>query len=228
MGVLDRKVAIVTGAGQGIGRGIALALAKEGAAVAVAGRTEAKLLATASEIHELGGRAIHVACDLATRGACNDVVDATIAAFGAVDVLVNNAASTTVVPFEEITDAHIESDLVALRASIYLMQACFPHMRDRGGKIINFGSGAGTAGAALQGSYAAAKEAIRGMSKVAAREWGPYRINVNTVCPGAVTPMSEAAGRAKGRSHEEWAASPARRWRPSRLRHVKRADGRGR
>jgi NAD(P)-dependent dehydrogenase (short-subunit alcohol dehydrogenase family) len=207
VGVLDGKVAIVTGAGQGIGRGVALAFVKEGAAVAVVGRTEDKVVRTVRELTALGGRAISVARDVSTREACNESVTAALDAFGGVDILVNNAASTTPVAFEDITDENITSDFgSSLFATIYFMQACFPHMRDKGGKIINFGSGAGTSGSPMHGAYAAAKEGIRGLSKVAAHEWGRYGINVNVVCPGALTPMSEAAGKLKGRTHEEWAA----------------------
>jgi NAD(P)-dependent dehydrogenase (short-subunit alcohol dehydrogenase family) len=214
--VLGGRVAIITGAGQGIGQGIALAFAKEGAALALVGRTESKLRDTASQVDAYDCKALVVPADLSDRTACDEVVSATVAHFGTVDVLVNNAASTRPLPLIDITDEDLESDLISLRATLSLMQACFPYLRRPegvpndgrvvNGKIINFGSGAGTQGSPLHATYAAAKEGIRGLSKVAANEWGPLGINVNVVCPAALTPMAREAWKVKGRTEEEWAS----------------------
>src|SRR3954468_9653564 len=116
-GVLEGRIAIVTGAGQGIGQGIARAFAKEGALLAIVGRTESKLHETAAQIGGAADGVLVLARDLSSRGACNEVAAATVRAFGTVDILVNNAASTSPVPLMEITDEQFESDLVALRAT---------------------------------------------------------------------------------------------------------------
>ena len=190
MGKLDGKIAIVTGAGQGIGRGIALALAKEGTAVVVTGRTYEKCLRTADEIKALGGRALPVACDVGRREQVNAAVAATVKEFGTVDILVNSAqAKRDNVAFEDTTDDDMALALESgLLGTFYFMQACFPYFKEHGGKIINFGSAAGTEGATGWTAYAAAKEGIRAITRVAAREWGKYKINVNAICPLANSP----------------------------------------
>jgi NAD(P)-dependent dehydrogenase (short-subunit alcohol dehydrogenase family) len=191
MGRLDGKIAIVTGAGQGVGRGIALALAKEGAAISVAEldpRTSADAVA---EIEALGAQVIDAPCDVADAGAVRSVVAATVAALGGVDILVNNAHLTQGIdrPFIELSRDDMRRQFeVGVLGAFEFMQACFPHMRSRRGKVINLASGAGFFGMEGFASYAAAKEAIRGMSRVAAREWGPLGINVNVICPSVLSP----------------------------------------
>lgn len=190
MGILEGKVAIVTGGGQGVGRGVALALAKEGASVVIPDIDFAAATSTADEIKAFGGKALPVACDVSTREACDAAVAATIREFGTVNILVNNAqAARPGVPIEEETD---EGWFMTFRsgvdATFYFMQACFPYMKEKGGKIINFGSTAGINGLKGMASYAATKEAIRGLSRVAANEWGKYNINVNVILPWANAP----------------------------------------
>jgi len=190
MGKLDGKIAIVTGAGQGVGRGIALALAREGATVIVVGRTLEKCVRTSDEIKSLGGKAKAMACDTSQRDQVNEVVAATVEAFGTIDILVNNAqVARTGIPFEHVTD-----DDMALAfgsgfyGTFYFMQACFPYLKLRGGKVINFGSASATKGNAGFTAYAAAKEGIRALTRVAAREWAKLGITVNTICPLANSP----------------------------------------
>ncbi len=194
MGKLDGKTAIVTGAGQGVGRGIALALAKEGAAVVVTGRTTDKCLRTADEIKALGGRALPVTCDVRRRDQVQATVAAAVKEFGTIDILVNSAQDKRDnVLFEDTTDDDMALALESgLLATFYFMQACFPHLKERGGKIINLGSAAGTEGAAGWTAYAAAKEGIRAITRVAAREWGKHNINVNAICPLANSPNFQA------------------------------------
>ena len=190
MGKLDNKIAIVTGAGQGVGRGIALAISKEGAAVVIAELNKDAADRTVEEIKALGGRALAVACNVRKKDEVYAAVAATIKAFGTVDILINNAqALHPNVLLEDTTDDDMalayESGVMA---TFHFMQACFPHFKEHGGKVINFGSGAGTEGQIGYASYGSNKEAIRGLSRVAAHEWGKYKINVNVICPEASSP----------------------------------------
>jgi 2-hydroxycyclohexanecarboxyl-CoA dehydrogenase len=186
MGRLTGKIAIVTGASQGIGRGIALALAKEGAAIVAAARTAVKLNTVAREIEESGAPALAVPCDVADRTAVFSLIDDAVKAFGRIDILVNNAQGKT--PNRRLQDVPPEDAELAWSTgpmgTLHCMQAAFPYLSERGGSIVNFGSNTG--------AYATAKEAIRGLSKVAAREWGRFGIRVNVVCPFAGSPSAVA------------------------------------
>ena len=192
-GRLDGRVALVTGAGQGIGRGVALALAKEGAAVSLAGRTLSKCEAVAAEIAALGGRALPVACDVSVREQVDAAVAATVSAFGGIDILVNNAQSSVQAKLEDTTDEDIElAWRTGAMATFYAMQSAFPHLRASGrGSIVNFGSSTAIEGNVAFGAYAMAKEAIRGLSRVASREWGQFGIRVNVIVPNALSPASQ-------------------------------------
>ena len=190
---LDDKVAIVTGAGQGVGRGIALALATAGARVVVAGRTFDKVEGVAKEIADRGGTALPVRCDVTVRSEVDELVASAVNAYGTVDILVNNAQSSSQSRLENVTDEDLERNFGSGPiASLWCMQACLPHLKARGGTIINLGSSTGVLGDPGFGAYAMAKEAIRGLTKVAAREWGRYGITVNVICPAAASPASEA------------------------------------
>jgi len=189
---LAGKVAFVTGAGQGIGRGIALALAGEGAAVALVGRTTAKVDAVAGEIADRGGEAIALGCDVTDRDAVFATVAATVDRFGRLDVIVNNAQSLA--PNSRLEDVTPDDAILCWSsgpmATMHCMQAAFPHLRERGGSIVNFGSNTAIEGAQFFGAYAMAKEGIRGLSRVAAREWGRFGIRVNVICPFADSPAA--------------------------------------
>jgi NAD(P)-dependent dehydrogenase (short-subunit alcohol dehydrogenase family) len=194
MGRLAGKSALVTGASQGIGRGIALALAKEGAAVAVAARTAAKLDAVAKEIEGTGAQALAVPCDVADRAAVFTMIDHVVSTFGRLDVLINNAQG--VPPNRRLQDVPVEDPELAWStgpmATFHCMQAAFPHLSERGGSVVNFGSNTAVEGSPLFGAYAMAKEGIRGLSKVAAREWGRFGIRVNVICPFGDSPAALA------------------------------------
>jgi NAD(P)-dependent dehydrogenase (short-subunit alcohol dehydrogenase family) len=184
---LDGKVAIVTGGGRGIGRGIALALAKQGARVAILERDADTGSRTVDEIRSLGADAIARTGSVRERTDCEAIVAAAVEQFGGVDVLVNNAQQVPVGPLDHCTDDDMytawESGALA---AFRLMQLCHPLMKERGGGVIvNLGSGAGTEGLAGLGAYAVAKEGIRALTKVAMLEWGADNIRVNTICPWA-------------------------------------------
>ncbi len=207
MGFLQGKTAIITGGGiaklkdgapGSIGYGIARAYAKEGANLVGTGRNVAKLEGAKKELEaEFGVRVLAVQADIAA-GADNKttvqrVVDEAMAAFGRIDVLVNNAqASASGVTLADHTPEQFDLAIYSgLYAAFYYMQACYPHLKETKGSVINFASGAGLFGNYGQCAYAAAKEGIRGMSRVAATEWGPDGINVNVVCPLAWTAALE-------------------------------------
>jgi NAD(P)-dependent dehydrogenase (short-subunit alcohol dehydrogenase family) len=198
MGQLDGKVAIVTGAGQGIGRGSALALAKEGASVVLADVQGAACQRTAGEIAAVGAQAVPVTCDVSQRDQVKAVVAAAVKKFGTVNVMVNVAqAMRNDVPFQDTTDEDMKLALgTGLMGTFYFMQECFPYMKQHGGKIINFASAAGLEGHNNWTAYAAAKEGIRALTRVACHEWGQYKINVNVICPMAGSPHMVEWGKA--------------------------------
>lgn len=207
MGHLNGKTAIITGGGRAvlkdgscgsIGYGIATAYAKEGANLVITGRNMQKLLDAKEELERLYGvQVLPVQADVAA-GADNEavvqnVIDQAIEKFGEIHVLINNAqASASGVSLAEKTTKQFDLAIYSgLYATFYYMKACYPHLKKTKGTVINFASGAGLFGNFGQSSYAAAKEGIRGMSRVAATEWGADGINVNVVCPLAWTAQLE-------------------------------------
>lgn len=211
MNILEGKVAVITGAGQGIGQGVALAFAKEGAKTVIAEINPETASAVADEIHQLGKSALPVVCDVGDEDQVKKMVASAVDEFGPIDILVNNAQSWT-----GRTAYHLGSPIESLpeewwdlafqsgvKATWYCCKAVFPHMKDRGGKIINFASYMGIVGWEGSVDYNANKEAIRGFSRTAAREWGKYKINVNVICPAAITPAMIAFGMASPDKVEE-------------------------
>jgi len=188
---LESKIAIVTGAGQGIGQGIALALAKEGASIVVAGRTAEKLNTTAREIETVGGRALPILADVTEATDIQRIVACTLDTFGGIDILVNNAQVAplgTLLTVEE--SAFMAGFASGPLATFRLMRAVHPHMKARGGgSIINFATSAAQRwDMSGYGAYAAVKQAIRALTRAAAAEWGPDGIRVNTLAPHALSP----------------------------------------
>lgn len=182
MGVLDSRVAIVTGGARGVGRGIALALAKEGAQVAIADLLPANDVVAAIDA-VAPGCAFAAGCDIRVSANVDAFVADVAERWGTVDILVNNAIATAIGPLEEVTDADL--DLVFRTgpiASAYFMRACFPYLRN-GGRVINLRSGTEQQGLAGYASYVAAKAAVGGLTRAAAREWGRHGINVNAIVP---------------------------------------------
>jgi NAD(P)-dependent dehydrogenase (short-subunit alcohol dehydrogenase family) len=192
-GTLQGRVAIVTGAGQGSGRGCALALAAEGAAVTLVGRTVSKLEGVAAEIRGSGGCAQVTSCDVTQPDQIDRAVESTVAEFGGVHILVNAAqspilrSSSLLETPPEMTEQLWQS---GPRATLDFMRACHPHLRG-GGSIINFGTGA-QFGPGNYGVYAAAKAAIGMLTRAAAEEWGPDGIRANLLVPFADSPAADA------------------------------------
>ena len=184
MSRLQGRIAIVTGAGQGIGEGIARAFAKEGAAVVVAEINEATGRGTADELEAAGATALFVHTDVSQKASVESLVAGTLEAFGRVDILVNNAQGLTQLGrVEHKRDADFEKSLGSgLYATLWGMQAVYPGMRDAGGgRIINLASLNGINAHKYSVDYNAAKEAIRALSRTAAAEWGRHGITVNVI-----------------------------------------------
>lgn len=207
MGFFTGKTVLITGGGRAvlqdgscgsIGYGIATAYAKEGANLVITGRNVKKLEDAKAELESRYG--IQVLCVQAdvNAGADNEsvvqkVVKETVDTFGGIQVLINNAqASASGVPLVENTTEQFDLAMYSgLYATFYYMKACHPYLVESRGSVINFASGAGLFGNYGQSSYAAAKEGIRGLSRVAASEWGKEGINVNVICPLAWTAQLE-------------------------------------
>jgi NAD(P)-dependent dehydrogenase (short-subunit alcohol dehydrogenase family) len=186
---LDGQVALVSGAGRGIGRGCALALADAGAEVIALSRTEAELLTLAREIEAAGGRARALVCDVTDTAA----VRAAIAGLERLDVLLNNAGSNQPQPFLEVEEAVLDR-LLALnvKAAFVVAQAAARVMaRSGGGAIVNMSSQMGHVGGPKRTVYCATKHAIEGLTKAMAVDLAPYNIRVNAVAPTFVeTPLT--------------------------------------
>jgi NAD(P)-dependent dehydrogenase (short-subunit alcohol dehydrogenase family) len=186
---LESKVAIVTGAGQGIGRGVALALAGEGAKVALVGRTKGKLDTVVGEIGQRGGEALAIVGDVEHRDQVDAAVDATVAEWGRLDIVVNNAQTLAYNSLRRLTEDDLESMWQSGPMGTFrLLQASFEHLRAAKGCVVNMGSGSSILPRPAMGGYAMAKEAIRVLTRAAAVEWGRHGIRVNAVCPLADTP----------------------------------------
>lgn len=207
MGFLKGKTAIITGAGRAvlsdgrcgsIGYGIATAYAKEGANLVITGRNEEKLRAAKEELESLYNiKVLTVQADVSASAdnekVVANVIEQTINTFGRIDVLINNAQASAsgVTLVDHTTDQFNLAMYSGLYAAFYYMQACYPHLVKTKGAVINFASGAGLFGNYGQCAYAAAKEGIRGLTRVAATEWAKDGVNVNIICPLAWTAQLE-------------------------------------
>lgn len=187
---LKDKVVIITGGGRGIGFGLSTAFAKAGAKLVITGRTEATLLSAKEKLEAAHGcEVLCVTADGADEGAIQNVIDKTVERFGKIDAVINNAQASA---SGKMLIDHTKEDLdLAIYSGIYAtffyMQKAFPYLKETKGCVVNFASGAGLFGRIAQSSYAAAKEGIRGLSRVAATEWAPYGVRVNVICPLAMT-----------------------------------------
>ena len=187
---LENNVTLITGGGKGIGYGLAQAFAAEGSDLVITGRTESRLIEAKERLEEnFGIRVLPIVADGADEEAIRKVVARTIEVFGKINTLVNNAqVSRSGLPLVDHTREDLDMAIHSgLYAAFFYMRECFPYLKETKGSVINFASGAGLFGKLGQASYAAAKEGIRGMSRVAASEWGPDGVRVNVVCPLAMT-----------------------------------------
>lgn len=219
MGFLKGKTAIITGAGRAvlsdgrcgsIGYGIAVAYAKEGADLVITGRNMKKLEDAKEELERLYGVKVLIVQADVNAGADNEAVVANVVKqamdiFGRIDVLINNAqASASGVTLTDHTTEQFDLAIYSgLYAAFYYMKACFPYLKETKGTVINFASGAGLFGNFGQCAYAAAKEGIRGLTRVAATEWAKDGVNVNIICPLAWTAQLEQFEKAYPQAFKE-------------------------
>jgi NAD(P)-dependent dehydrogenase (short-subunit alcohol dehydrogenase family) len=186
---LEGKVVILTGVSAGLGKQLAVVLAREGAKLAICARRMDKLTVTADLCKEEGAEVLALPCDVSKYEDLKNLVDKTVERFGTVDVLINNAN------FEADRMPFMDQDInmldTALHTGVYahwhLMKLCYPYLKGKSSSIINFTSGMYQVGLELYASYAADKGAIRALSMVVAREWGLDGIRVNTISPVAIT-----------------------------------------
>jgi len=216
MGVLSGLSGIVTGGGDGIGRGIGIALGREGMSLAIVDRDGAMAARTVAELEQLGVEAVAVVGDVSDPNLADRTVAIATERFGRVDALINGAqAMRSGLPFQDHADADFDLAIsTGLWGAFRFMRACYPALAVRGGSIVNIVSSAGTHGLPGFAGYAAAKEGMRGLTKVAANEWGPVEIRVNAISPQATSAASE----------EYFAAHPDRRAAKLAQRPIKR-DG---
>ena len=207
MGYFHNKTVIITGGGRAvledgapgsIGYGIAIAFAKEGANLVLTGRNAQKLNGAKEELEKTYGiRVLPIPADIAAgednAATAKMVVEKAVAEFGAIHALINAAqASASGVTLENHTTEQFDLAIYSgLYGAFHYMQAAYPYLKKQGGSVINFASGAGLFGNYGQSAYAAAKEGIRGLSRVAATEWAKDGINVNIICPLAWTAQLE-------------------------------------
>jgi len=192
--------------------------------VVVASRSQGSIDETVSAIRSSGGEALGLQVDVGDRASVFDMVEKSVAAFGGLDVLVNNAqsfgspkapaGSPVFQPLETYDEDDWEHTLrTGLTATLWGMKAAFPHMKERGGQIINFASAAGLRGVEGMAAYNCTKEAIRALTRTGAREWGKYNIRVNVICPTIKTAtLGDWAEQFPEHAEQLLAQTPLRRW----------------
>jgi NAD(P)-dependent dehydrogenase (short-subunit alcohol dehydrogenase family) len=211
---LEGKVALITGGASGIGRATAQLFAREGAAVAVVDVDDASARAVARAILDAGGQAIAVGCDVSQAGDCRRAVDATVEAFGGLDILFNNAG---IIRRADVVETALEEwdRVMAVNVkSVFLMSKyAVPVMAARGGgAIVNTGSGWGLVGGRNAASYCASKAAVVNLTRAMALDHGPQGIRVNCVCPGDTdTGMLHSEAQQLGAAEAQFLAEAADR-----------------
>lgn len=214
---LNHGAALVTGAGRGIGRAIAIRLARNGADVCIAARTEADLDHTAELVRAAGGRALRVRCDITDDVQTQALIARTVDEFGGLSILVNNVGGAhRIEPLDRLTirDFELGTDL-NYRSVFRVMQQASPHLLDAapGAAVVNIVSIAAHRGLAGMGYYSAAKAAVVALTRATAREWGPRGVRVNAVAPGWIeTDLSQPLLQQEEFSVRTLADIPLGRW----------------
>lgn len=183
---LQDNVTIITGGGQGIGYGLAQAFAEAGSDLVITGRTLSKLEKAKENLEkDYGIKVLPIVADGSKEEEVKKAIDDTVKTFGKLNTVINNAQnSASGVSLVDHTEADFDKAIYSgLYAAFFYMKHAFPYLKESKGSVINFATGAGLFGKPGQSSYAAAKEGIRGMSRVAATEWGEFGVRVNVVCP---------------------------------------------
>lgn len=185
---LKGKVAIITGGSDGIGKASALAMAREGARVAIVARTQDKLDAASAEIRAAGGDVIAISCDVMDEAKVKTAVAQVVAKWGGVDILVNNAGTSAARKFEDVSDEVWETDLgIKVYGAVYCSRAAIPYMKAAGGgRIINITTGGGKAPGASSLPTSMARAAGIALTKAMSRDYAGDNILVNTVCIGLI------------------------------------------
>lgn len=195
MNRLKGKVALVTGSTQGLGEGIARKFAAEGAQLVIHGRSEDKGRRVAAELEAMGAAAVFIRADIGNKAQCRELIEKAAGHYGRLDILVNNAQSVpSLQEAENYEDSKLDEALSSgLYASLWAGQAALPWFRKAGGgRIVNFASINGVFGSKFGVAYNATKEAVRGLTRTLANEWGRDNVTVNAVMPSGLSPAYEA------------------------------------
>lgn len=194
MGRLNGKTVMITGASGGIGKETAIRFSREGDNLAICARTTSRLEETKELCEKEGVKVVAITCDVSDEQQLIHFVDETIKTLGTIDVLINNAIDASPgSPFIEQSEDYLTHIFNTGYLSTWrLMKLCYPYLKQQGGSVINFASAAGITGGAGYAAYGSIKEAIVGLSKTVAREWGNDHIRVNCIAPTAITPKIQS------------------------------------
>jgi NAD(P)-dependent dehydrogenase (short-subunit alcohol dehydrogenase family) len=208
---LPGKIAIVTGSAAGIGEATAIRFAEEGAHLVLADLNEAGASAAVEKVKAIGGQAVAVAADISKEEDARRITETALAAFGGIDIVVNNAADFTTFSVEDATPANWQRVLgVNVIGTAMVSKFAIPHMKARGGAIVNVASMSGIIAQPNFATYNSSKGAVLTMTRCMALDLAPFRIRVNSICPGCVyTSATEREWIRMGETKEQWSARQA-------------------